>query len=60
MFLHSDSEMCKFKEKCNKKLCQFKHVDYDDSNTDDDKNAEEVDEMIFICVKFEHKFKTKN
>ena len=50
-FLHSDSEMCKFKENYNKKVCQFKHLD------DDDK---EVEEIIFKCVKCEHEFKTKN
>ena len=34
MFLHADSQKCKFQGNCSNKLCQFKHMD-EDSETED-------------------------
>ena len=49
MFLHEDSERCKFGVKCTNKMCQFKHLDKDETdddetNTDDDETNTDDDE----------------
>ena len=76
MFLHEDSETCKFGVKCTNEMCQFKHLDNDETdddetNTDQDETNtydderqndedEEVEEIIFKCGKCDQKFKSKN
>ena len=35
MFLHEDTEPCKFGGKCTNKLCKLKHLDNDESDDDE-------------------------
>ena len=46
MFLHSESENCKFQNKCRKKMCQYKHLGIKPTEeTIDDNKSENVNDM---------------
>ena len=61
------SKICKYRENCTIKLCQFKHIDeYDATETDNDESQndeaynEDVKKNVFKCVKCKHTFKSKD
>ena len=60
MFLHADSENCKFKEKCTKKLCQYKHLEEIETNTENEESENDEVNECFNCEKCHYKFRNKD
>ena len=60
MFLHADSENCKFKEKCTKKLCQYKHLEEIETNTENEESENDEVNECFKCEKCDYKFRNKD
>ena len=61
MFLHEDSGICKYGEKCNNKLCPYKHPELvRQENSDDHTNnhSETENENIWECQVDECDFKS--
>ena len=60
MFLHADSEDCKFQNTCNKNLCQFKHQECDKSESESMQIKPKESDGITWCEVCEYDYESED